>query len=337
MKAIVIETPGGPEVLAWKEVPDPVPAAGEILVRVRASAMNRADLLQRRGRYPAPPGVRQDVPGLEFAGTVVAAGEGAARWRAGDEVIGLAGGAAHAELVAVPATHCMQRPTSLSWEEAGAIAEAFLTAADALYERARWKAGEPLLIQAAGSGVGLAAAAIASSEPGAAGPIIGLTRSAEKRARLAGQGFTHALDPAAPDLLERIRAASPGGAAVALDLVGASAWSVNLEALAPLGRLVLLGTMGGARIEADLGVIMRRRLTVVGTVLRSRTIEEKAALVAMFETRVLSRLAAGTIRPVVDSVFALPEAARAHARMEANASFGKIVLVQDSGVSRRET
>src|ERR1700752_1040620 len=136
MKALVIERPGEPDVLAWKEIPDPVPGPGEVLVRVRASAMNRADLLQRRGRYAAPAGIRQDVPGLEFAGVVEAAAGGAVRWHAGDEVIGLAGGGAHAEIVAVPASHCLQKPSSLSWEEAGAVPEAFLTAADALFARA---------------------------------------------------------------------------------------------------------------------------------------------------------------------------------------------------------
>jgi NADPH:quinone reductase-like Zn-dependent oxidoreductase len=211
------------------------------------------------------------------------------------------------------------------------VPEAYVTAADALFERARWSAGEPLLITAAGSGVGIAAAQIARE---GGGPVIGLSRTAAKRERIEAMGLARAFDPADPSLREKIRdAAGGGGAAVALDFVGAAGWPLLMDVMASLGRIVLIGTMSGARVEADLSRLMTRRLSVTGTMLRTRSREEKGAAVDLFARKVLPRIEAGEIRPVVDRIVPMAAAASAHEAMERNENFGKIVL-QLSGESR---
>ncbi len=239
----------------------------------------------------------------------------------------LAGGG-HAEKVAVHERLCIPVPPRLGWDGAGAVPEAFLTAFDALFLRGGLEPGETVLLHAAASGVGTAAAQLARA---AGARVIGLSRTADKRSRLEELGLDAVLDPALPDLAGRIRASAPGpgGVGLVIDLLGASSWELNLDILAPRGRLVLVGTMGGSRVEADLSVLMRKRLTVVGTVLRSRPLEEKLALVHDFCPRVLPLLADGTVRPIVDRVFRLDEAAEAHRAMERNESFGKLVLRAD--------
>ncbi len=324
MKAVVITRPGGPEVLSIREMPEPEVGPEEVRVAVRATALNRADVLQRLGRYPAPPGSPADVPGLEFAGEVETCGGRAQRFRPGNRVMGIVGGGGHAEKVVVHERVCLPVPPSLGFEEAAAVPEAFLTAYDALYLRGRLEPGEVVLITAAGSGVGTAAVEIAAV---AGARVVALSRTEEKRRRLEGLGAEAALDPEAADILERVRSLSgDGGADLALDLVGAAGWDLLMEALAPRGRLVLVGTLGGARVEADLSVLMRKRLTVVGTVLRTRPLEEKIALVQAFSRGMLPLLAAGRLRPVVDRVLPLGEVALAHELLERNATFGKIVL-----------
>ena len=212
----------------------------------------------------------------------------------------------------------------MSFEHAAAVPEAFLTAYDALFARGRLEAGEAVLVHAAGSGVGTAAVSMAAV---AGARVVALSRSADKRRRLVELGAPHVLDPAAAHLAESIRmAAGVDGIRVVLDLVGASAWALNVEVLAVRGRIVLVGTMSGSKVEADLGALMRKRATVVGTVLRSRPIEEKIALVQTFARTMLPLLAAGRLNPVVDRVVSLEEAASAHASMERNENFGKIVL-----------
>lgn len=324
MRALTISGPGGPEVLDVRTVPDPAFGPEDVLVRVRAAALNRADVLQRRGLYPAPPGVPADIPGLEFAGEVEACGSLVASLAAGDRVMGIVGGGGQAERLRLHERMCLPIPPGMGFAEAAAIPEAFLTAYDALFARAGLTAGESVLIHAAGSGVGTAAAAIASVT---GSRVIALSRSPEKRRKLVGLGYEAVLDPDDPRLAETIRQRTGGrGVDVVVDFLGRAAWAVNVDALAPQGRLVLVGTLTGSKVEADLSALMRKRLTVVGTVLRSRPLEEKIALVQAFSRTILPLLASGRLVPVVDRVLPLEEAPAAHAVMERNENFGKIVL-----------
>jgi putative PIG3 family NAD(P)H quinone oxidoreductase len=328
VRAIVITRPGDPGVLRLREVPDPAFGPEEVLVRVRATALNRADLLQRQGLYPAPAGAPADIPGLEFAGEVERRGERVAGLQVGDRVMGLLGGGGHAERVAVHERLCLNVPPALGWEEAAAVPEAFLTAYDALLGRAGLAAGEVVLLHAAGSGVGTAAAQIAAA---CGARVIGLSRTPDKRRRLEDLGLDRVLDPAKPDLERAIRDAAGGGVDVVIDLVGAPAFALNVGVLRRRGRLVLLGLMGGACCDVDLATLMLKRLTVVGSVLRSRPLEEKIALVQEFGQRMSRLIAAGRLQPVVDCAIPWHRAAEAHARMERNESFGKIVLTLCEG------
>jgi putative PIG3 family NAD(P)H quinone oxidoreductase len=324
MRALTIARAGGPEVLEIRSVPEPSIGPEEVLVRVRASALNRADLLQRRGLYPAPPGAPSDIPGLEFAGELEACGSLVATLQPGDRVMGIVSGGGQAEKLRIHERLCLRIPPGMSFEDAAAVPEAFLTAYDALFLRGGLRPGEVVLLHAAGSGVGTAAAAMATM---AGARVVALARSADKRRRLEAMGVHRVLDPATPNVAEAIRMTSGGeGVALAIDLIGAAAWALNLDVLALRGRLVLVGTMSGAKVEADLGAIMRKRLTVVGTVLRSRPIEEKIELVQSFSRTILPLLAAGRLHPVVDRVVPLEDAAIAHEAMERNENFGKIVL-----------
>ena len=313
MRALVIARPGGPEVLDIREVPDPVAGAGEVVVRVRAAALNRADLLQRRGLYPAPEGSPADVPGLEFAGEIVSSG---------DRVMGIVGGGAQAERLAVDARLCLAIPDALSFEDAAAVPEAYLTAYDALFVRGHLAPGEWVLLHAAGSGVGTAAAQIASH---AGARVVALSRSPDKRVKLAATGLV-ALDAGSPGLADDIRRATGGGVDVVIDVVGAASLALDLAVLRPKGRLVIAGTMSGARTELDLGSLMRKRLTIVGTVLRSRPLAEKIEVTGAFARAILPLLASGALSPTVDRVVPWTEARAAHASMERNENFGKIVL-----------
>ena len=320
----MITSPGPPEVLKVKDVPAPVPGPEDVLVQVRAAAVNRADLLQRRGRYAAPPDSPADVPGLEFAGEVARCGDRVRSLQVGDRVMGLVGGGAYAEQVAVHERLCMRVPPGLAWEAAGAVPEAFVTAFDALFRLGSLAAGEVALVQAAGSGVGTAAVQLARV---AGARVIGLARTADKRLRLERLGVDLAPDPARPDVAETILLGTRGeGVDLVLDLVGAAAWPLHERVLRERGRLVVVGLLGGARVEIDLGTLMRRRLTLVGTMLRSRSREEKAALIQEFAARILPLLTAGRVAPVVHCTFALEQAAEAHALMERDLNFGKIVL-----------
>ncbi len=324
VKAVVISRPGGAEVLELREVADPGFGPDEVLVQVHASAMNRADLLQRRGIYPAPPGSPPDIPGLEFAGEVASCGPRVEAIRPGDRVMGILGGGGQAEKVAVHEGLCIPIPSRFSWEEAAAIPEAFLTSFDALVSRARLGPGEALLVHAAASGVGTAALQIARV---AGARVIALSRTAEKRRRLAGMDVDHVLDPLQADLAEKIRAASGGrGVDVVLELLGSPTLPLDMEVLADRGRIVLAGVMGGSTVATDLLALMKKRATILGTVLRTRPIEEKIALSREFARLMLPLFEDGRLRPVVDRVLSLSEIALAHALLESNQSFGKIVL-----------
>ena len=324
MKSIVITQPGGPEVLALEERPVPVPGPGEVRVRVHASALNRADLLQRRGSYPAPPGAPADVPGLEYAGEVDAIGEGSGLWAVGTRVMGNVGGGGHAEYVVVHERAAIRIPQSCTVEEAAAIPEAFLTAYDALFRQLDLKVGERVLIHAVGSGVGTAAVQLARA---AGAETLGTSRTAEKLARAAELGLEVGIDTSREDLAEAVNQATSGsGVHAVMDLVGGKLLEASLRVLALRGRAIVVGTTGGSKAEIDLGLLLRRRIHLLGTVLRSRPPEEKIALAREFSSSVLPLLSSGRIRPVVDSVFSFADIRKAHERMEANATFGKIVL-----------
>ena len=324
MRAIVINEPGGPEVLAEQERPRPEPGPSEIRVRVHASALNRADLLQRRGGYPAPAGAPDDIPGLEYAGEVDAVGTGAGLWSVGSRVMGVVGGGGHSEYVCVHEREAIRVPHNLDWHEAAAVPEAFLTAYDALVRQLDVQVGERLLIHAVGSGVGTAALQLAR----AAGVVTyGTSRTPAKLARSRELGLDHPVDSSRDDWAEAVEHGTGGaGVNAILDLVGGRNLRENLQLLASRGRLIVVGTVGGSRAELDLGLLLRKRLHLVGTVLRSRPLEEKIALARDFSETVVPLLAAGRVRPVIDSVLPFADVVEAHRQMEENRTFGKIVL-----------
>lgn len=325
MRAIRIVEPGGPEVLRMTEVPRPEPGPSEIRVRVRAAGVNRAEILQRRGHYPAPPGWPADVPGLEFAGEVEAVGERVTAWKAGDRVMGLVGGGGYAEFVVVHEREAVPVPEPLSWEEAAAIPEVFVTAHDALFTRGRLRMGEAVLIHAVGSGVGTAAVQLARA---AGATVLGTSRTEWKLERARELGLAIPIPAGGHEFADDVLDATGGrGADVILDLVGAGYLPRNLKCVALLGRIVVVGLTGGAFAEIDLGVLLRKRVTLVGTSLRSRPLEEKVAAVQAFARHALPLFADGRIRPVIDEVFPISNAAGAHRRMEADRNFGKIVLM----------
>jgi NADPH2:quinone reductase len=327
MRAVVIVSYGGVEGLEVREVERPFDAtADRVLVRVRAAALNRADVLQRQGHYPAPPGAARDIPGLEFAGEVEQVGSEVRALHEGQRVFGITAGGAQAEYVVVPESTLALIPPKLDWSEAAAVPEAFITAHDALFTQAQLAMGERVLIHAAGSGVGLAAIQLAR----AAGAIpYGTSRTAEKLDRARGYGLDEAVavgnDPHL--FADAVREWTNGvGVNVILDLVGSSYLAANLNALAMKGRLMFVGTTGGARAPLDYGVVMRKRLSIIGTVLRARSIEEKARATRLFAAHVIPLLAREIVRPVIDKVYSMDEVRAAHERMESNESFGKIVL-----------
>ena len=323
MRAIRVSEPGGPEKLVLAEEPDPVPNAGELLVEVHATALNRADLLQRRGLYPPPPGA-SPILGLECAGIVRDAGPGAPRERIGERVMALLAGGGYAELCAIPERLAMPVPASLSFEEAAAIPEAFLTAAEALFQRGALAPGELALVHAAGGGVGSAAVELALAS---GARVVATTGSEEKRVRLLELGAQTTVDYKTEDFVEVVREVSAGrGADVILDFVGAQYAERHAECLAEGGRQVVLGLLGGSSATVDYGKLLRKRQSLLGLVMRSRPVSEKAELTQRFVRRWLPLFDDGRLRPIVDSVFPLERATLAHERMEANLNFGKIVL-----------
>jgi putative PIG3 family NAD(P)H quinone oxidoreductase len=328
MKAVIITAHGGIEVLEVGEVETPPqPTADRVRVRVRAAALNRADILQRLGHYPAPPGYPQNIPGLEFAGEVDEVGEQASLWKKGQRVFGITGGGAQAEYINVPEYHLAEIPANLDWAEAAAVPEVFITAHDALFTRANLQSGETMLVHAAGSGVGTAAIQLARA---AGARAFGTSRTADKleRARAYGLSAAVVVNDGPRVFTEAVRQWTNGlGVNVIIDLVGASYLEANLEALRSKGRLVQVGTTAGAKAMLDFGIVMHKRLTIIGTVLRARSTEEKATAIRLFAEHVVPLLADGTVRPVVDRVYKLEEVRAAHARMESNESFGKIVLL----------
>lgn len=325
MKAIVITALGGPEVLSYQDVPDPVPGPDDLLVRVRATALNRADILQRMGGYPQP-GRKpaHDIPGLEFAGEVLKAGARVQGFAVGDRVMGLLPGEGYAEQAVTHHRLAMKVPDSLSWHEAGATPEVYITAHDALLQ-CGFTAGESVLIHAAGSGVGVAAIQIAKMM--GASLVIGTAGSEDKLAKAAALGMDVGVNYKTEDFAAKSLHSTGGrGVDCVIDVIGADYLEKNLRALALKGRMAIVGLMGGASTQANLGMFLQKRLQVRGTTLRARPIEEKGAATRAFEKSVLPHIASGRIKVVVDRVYPLAEAAAAQAYMGANQNFGKVVL-----------
>jgi putative PIG3 family NAD(P)H quinone oxidoreductase len=319
MRAVVLETYGGPEVLTLRDVPDPEPGPEEVVVEVVSTALNRADLLQRMGLYSGPP-MDHEIPGLEVAGRVVARGERAQRWRDGDAVMGILGGGGYAERVAVHERQVVPVPEGLPLADAGAVPEVFLTAWDALVVQGGLTAGRVALVHAGASGVGTAAIQIAK----ALRATVVVTASAGKLDACRALGADAAVDYRADDVVPVVKAL--GGADVVLDVIGGDELARNVDALRVGGRIVQVGVMGGGSATFPLGALLPKRASIVGTVLRGRPVEEKLALTQRFEREVLPLLADGTMRPVIDSRYPLDDVAAAHERMASNANVGKIVL-----------
>lgn len=324
MKAILFDTPGAPDVLYYGDAPDPQPGEGELLVRVHATALNRADLLQRQGQYPPPPGA-SPILGLELAGEVV---QGAGEWQRGDRVMAVVTGGAYAELAAVPPGMAIRIPDNLSYEQAAAIPEAFLTAYLNLFTLGRLQAGETVLIHAGASGVGTAAIQLARA---AGARVFVTTGTPEKLDFCQELGAALAINYKTESFKEAaLKETDERGVDVILDFVGAPYWNDNLSALAIGGRLMLIGSMGGMKGDLSLGAIMPKSLTISGTTLRRTPLDKKIALTQAFAEFALPRFASGELRPIIDTVYPLQEAATAHQRMHDNVNIGKIVLRVES-------
>ncbi len=323
MKAVAIPTFGGPEVLEVVERPLPEPSRGEVRVRIRATAINRADVLQRMGAYPAPPDAPPDIPGLEIAGEVDALGPGVERLAIGDRVFGLLGGGGYAEAATAHERALAKIPDGMSFEHAAAVPEAFVTAHDAMVTRANLRSGESVIVHAAGSGVGTAAVQLGRA---LGAYTIGTARTADKLERAKQLGMDEGITVLDGSFAAAVKKLVPAGADAVLELVGGKYVDEDLRAVKTLGRIVLIGLMAGTKTELDLGLLLRKRITITGTVLRSRPLEEKLAAMRAFEAQVVPLFTRGKLAPVIDTVLPLDQAAAAHQRMATNAGFGKIVL-----------
>jgi NADPH2:quinone reductase len=324
MRAIFIRERGGPEVLELRETPSPIPSRGEVRVRIRATAVNRADLMQRLGTYPAPADVPPDIPGLELSGEVDAVGEGVTDLVLGDRVFGLVGGGAYAEQMTVHARALAKMPAGMSFTDAAAIPEAFITAYDAMVTQAGLASGERVLVHAVGSGVGTAAVQIARA---IGARSIGTARGADKIERAKTLGLDEGIVPRDGRFADAVMKLTDGvGVDVVVELVGGAYVAEDLACIALKGRIALVGILAGPRVDFDLGALLRKRADIRGTMLRSRPLEEKIAATQAFARHVVPLFERGVLRPVVDRVLPLEKAAEAHAAMAANDGFGKIVL-----------
>ena len=323
MLAIEIGHPGGPEVLRPVNRETPVPAAGEVLIRVQAAGVNRPDILQRLGKYPPPPGA-SDIPGLEVAGTVAALGPATARWKVGDTVCALVAGGGYAEYCVAPEPQCLPVPASLDAIRAAAVPETYFTVWTNLFQRAYLQSGETVLIHGGASGIGTTAIQLAR----AAGATVYATAGSREKCTACEQlGAAHALNYQTMDFVQAVIELTSGrGVNVILDIVGGDYLERNIECLSIDGRLVQIGLLGGARSELNLGRLMQKRLTVTGSTLRIRSVAEKGAIARELETHVWPLLASGKVAPVIHGTLPLTRAADAHRLLEAGQVIGKLVL-----------
>ena len=322
MRAVVLRSHGGPEVLTIEDVPDPRPAADQILVDVAATALNRADLLQRQGLYPSPEQAALEIPGLEFAGRVAAVGDRVTLWTVGDAVMGILSGGGYAERVVLHERQAIPAPAGVDVADAASIPEVFLTAWDAIVLQGGLTSGRWALIHAGASGVGTAGVQLAK----AIGARVAVTCSAGKADAVRALGADHVFERSPHDWLADARAAVPGGFDVVLDVVAGDETNRSLQALALRGRIVQVGTMAGSNPSVNLGILMFKRAQLIGTVLRARPLEEKIALARRFTAEVVPLFESGIVRTVIDSRFGLADVAAAHERMAADANVGKILL-----------
>lgn len=325
MKAAIITRPGGPEVLEIQEVERPEPIGDLVRVRVRAAGVNRADLLQRSGGYPAPAGSPANIPGLEFAGEVDAIGPLVRAWKPGQRVMGLAGGGAQAEYILAHEGLLVEIPENLDFAQAAGIPEVFMTAHDALFTQAGLSMGERVLIHAAGSGVGTAAIQLAKATGATA---FGTSRTPAKLEQARKLGLDFAV-PAQDFAAEVQRLTNKQGVHVVLDFVGGSYLEQNVQALGNWGRMVILATMGGTQGTLPIGLLMGKRISIKGVTLRTRTLEEKLAVTRAFATSVLPLLASGSVKPIIERTYPLAKIGDAHTAMGANENFGKLIILID--------
>jgi putative PIG3 family NAD(P)H quinone oxidoreductase len=321
--AIEITQAGGPEVLQPVERPVPGPRDGEVLVRVAAAGVNRPDIMQRLGKYPPPPGA-SDIPGLEIAGSIAATGASVTRWRTGEAVCALVAGGGYAEYCVVPEPQCLPIPAGMDAATAAAIPETFFTVWTNLFDRAALRRGERLLVHGGTSGIGTTAIQLAR----AFGATVFATAGSDEKCAACERLGARAINYRASDFVAAIHDLTAGrGVDVILDIVGGDYLQRNLESLALNGRLVQIGLIGGSRAELNLTAVLQKRLTITGSTLRARTIDEKGAIARRLEEQVWPLLASGVVSPVIDARFRLREAAEAHRRLEAGNVVGKIVLL----------
>lgn len=322
MRAVVLEEYGGPEVLTIRTIDPPSPGPDEVVIDVVATALNRADLLQRMGLYPGPP-MDHEVPGMEFSGRVAARGARVTRWNVGDAVMGIVGGGAYADQLVTHERLLMAIPNSISIEDASAIPEVFITAFDALVVQGGLTSGRTALVHAGASGVGTAAIQIAR----AVGASVVVTTSTDKVERCVDLGADLVVDYTVDDFVEGARALTNGlGVDVVLDVVGGDYLNRNLKALRTQGRIIQVGVMGGATTEVSLGLLLTKRAQLIGTTLRSRPLEEKIAITQRFAEEMLPLFDRGRIAPVIDCRYSLDDIADAHRYLQTNVSVGKVVI-----------
>lgn len=328
MICVEIGTPGGPEVLRAVERPDPKPRVGEVLIQVAAAGVNRPDVMQRRGSYPPPPGV-SDIPGLEVAGTIAALGEGVRGWSVGDRVCALVAGGGYATLCVAPAPQCLPVPTPLDFVAAAAVPETFFTVWTNVFDRGRLKSGETALFHGGTSGIGTTAIQLAVAR----GSRVFATAGSDDKCRACeALGAERAINYRSEDFVTAIKDATDGrGVDLVLDIIGGEYFPRNVTVLAVDGRLVQIGVQGGASAPLDLIQVLRRRLTITGSTLRPRSVEEKGEIAAALHTEVWPLLEQGRVKPIIYRTFPLAEAADAHRLLESSEHIGKIVLVAREG------
>ncbi len=322
MRAVVLHTYGGPEALTIDDVPAPVPGPDEVLVDIVATALNRADVIQRMGGYPDPRGVKPEIPGMEMSGVVAAVGERVKLWKPGDRVMAIEAGGCDAEQIAIHERQLMAIPDSVATEDGAAIPEVFITAWDALVLQGGLSSGRWALVHAGASGVGTAAIQIAK----AIGAFIAVTCSAGKAEACRDLGADLVFERSPSDWAAEARAARPNGFDTVLDVIGGEEINRNLQVVANRGTVVQVGLMGGGMANVNVGLLLAKRAHWVGTTLRPRPIEEKVAVVRRFAAEVLPLFDTGALRPVIHSRYPLERIAEAHAEMEANATVGKVLI-----------
>ena len=328
MLAIEISQPGNADVLKPVERPMPAPAAGEVVIRVHAAGVNRPDILQRLGKYPPPPGA-SDIPGLEVAGTIAAVGpaaqDGASRWKAGDAVCALVSGGGYAEYCVAPSPQCLPIPTSLDFVAAAAVPETYFTVWTNLFQRGRLTSGQTVLVHGGSSGIGTTAIQLARA---AGATVYATAGSREKCAACERLGAAHAINYQTMDFVQAVsELTSSRGVDIILDIVGGPYLPRNLDCLAVEGRLIQIGLLGGPKSDINLAVLMQKRLTIAGSTLRIRSVEEKGAIARELEQHVWPLLAAKRVAPVIHQTLPLTKAAEAHRLLESGQVIGKVVLV----------